>query len=153
MKKPLLLLVPLMLFANPNGGEYNESEFNKSIDETFNRLKILLVKSGAMMKELAQDPAYQEFIDQSSHKANLYYKNIESNVSKTSNDMMIKSEIIYKLVRDKEIDSKNIMVLVNNGDVELYGKAPSRTLINKIFALAKAINDVKSVESFIIIKN
>lgn len=153
MKKPLLLLVPLMLFANPNGSEYNESEFNKSIDETFNRLKILLVKSGAMMKELAQDPTYQEFIDQSSHKANLYYKNIESNVSKTSNDMMIKSEIIYKLVRDKEIGSKNIMVLVNNGDVELYGKAPSRTLINKIFALAKAINDVKSVESFIIIKN
>ena len=112
---------------------------------------LFLQESQKSLKELSQSD--QKPIPEEKNGFELYYKKV-FNAAKVQerNDLLIKTQIGYKFLREKEIPSSHILILVQNGNVELYGKVHSPKTAQKCIDTALKVRGVKSVTSYLIIK-
>ena len=135
-----LLLLPL--FAQ------NEDE---DLQKALQNLVILMEKSASSLKELSSDE--QKAIPEEQNSFQLYYRVVQNSLSvKPRNDLLIKTQIQYRLLRTKDVPYSTILVLVRDGKVELYGKVHSQKTAEKILDIALHTKGVKQVTSYLIIK-
>ena len=112
---------------------------------------VLLEQSQKSLKELSETE--QQPVPEEENSFSLYYKKV-TNAAKVEkrNDLLVKTQIGYKFLREKDIPSTRILILVRDGNVELYGKVHSEKIAQKCIDLALKVRGVKSVTSYLIIK-
>ncbi|BAF70817.1 BON domain-containing protein [Nitratiruptor sp. SB155-2] len=138
----LILLFAFHLHAQ------TEDEIQKALQN----LIILMEKSASTVKDFSQNrqPAIPE--EQSSFQ--LYYKQVQNGAKVAKrNDFLIKTQIQYRLLKAKHVSSNDILVLVHNQKVELYGKVHSTKEAEEIINTTLHTKGVRSVTSYLIIKN
>ncbi len=121
------------------------------LDKALQSLMLLLQKTKEAAKELSDTT--QKTIPEKEGVFQLYYK-VVKNAAKVEkrNDLLIKTQINYHLLRKKDIPSSFILVLVKDGDVELFGKVYSKEMADEVIHIALQTKGVKRVTSFLIIK-
>ncbi len=114
-------------------------------------MMLLLEKSTEALKDISKTE--QNVVPEAKNGFLLYYKTIknQANVEKR-NDLLLKAQIQYRLAVAKEIPSSNILVLVRDGSVELYGKLHDKKMADKAMDIVLHTRGVKDVTSYLIIK-
>ncbi|NPA03754.1 MAG: BON domain-containing protein [Epsilonproteobacteria bacterium] len=144
-----LLLVPIMLSATEPAPKDNpvELEFEKALEGFI----LLLQKATETAKDLSQTE--QEVIPEEKDTFRLYYREVSNKAKVESrNDTLIKAQVSYKLYANKKIPASTLMVVVKDGEVELYGKALGEEGVEEAIKEALRVKGVKSVTSYVIIK-
>jgi len=128
-----------------------QEEPSQELDQALQSFMLLLEKTQKSLKEISQ--MEQKAIPEEANSFQLFYKKItnKAKVEKRS-DLLIKTQIEYKLLRAKEIPSSSILVLVRNGKVELFGKVYDKKSALEAMDIALHIRGVKEVVSYLIIK-
>ncbi len=135
------LLFASSLFAQPN------DELQKTLEEFL----LLMEKSTQTLKSLSQSE--QNAIPEEKYSWQLFYKDVINKAKvKQRNDLLIKTQINYKFLVQKEIPNSTILVNVKDGVVELYGKVHSKETALKAIDIALHTTGVKEVISYLIIK-
>jgi len=141
----LLLTVMLSstLFAKENPSQ--------QLDEALQSFMLFLQKTQKSLKDISQ--MEQKAVPEEANSFQLFYKKL-TNKAKVENrsDLLIKTQIEYKLLRAKDIPSSLILVLVRDGKVELFGKVFDKKTALKAMDLALHVPGVKEVTSYLIIK-
>jgi len=112
---------------------------------------LFLQQAQKSVQELAETD--QQAIPEEKEGFTLYHKRLENEAPvQKRNDLLVKTQIEYKFFREKSIPTSTTLVIVRNGDVELYGKLHSIEAAKKAMELALSVKGVKSVTSYLIIK-
>ena len=128
-----------------------QAQTDDELQKALQNLMLLMEKSASTLKEFSQDN--QPAVVEEESGFELYYKVIK-NAAKIEkrNDLLIKTQIQYRLIRQKEIHSGSILVLVHNQHVELFGKVHSKKEADRIIDIALHTKGVRSVTSYLIVK-
>jgi len=141
----LALLIPLLLAAQPKQDE------SAQMEEALQRLMLFMQEASRSLKELSQTK--QEAIAESQNGWMLYYKVLKNaKEPQKRNDLLIKTQLQYNFLTDKQIPSSTILVTVHDGRVELYGKVGSKKIADRALDIALKTRGVKEAVSYLIIK-
>lgn len=111
---------------------------------------ILMEKSAATLKEMTE--SNQKAIPVEKNSWMLFYKDIKNSAKvQKRNDLLIKTQIEYQFIKDKDIPNATILVVVENGVVELFGKVPSKKVALQAIDMSLHTKGVKEVVSYLII--
>jgi osmotically-inducible protein OsmY len=112
---------------------------------------LFLQQAQKSVQELAESD--QQAIPEEKEGFTLYHKRLENEAQvQKRNDLLVKTQIEYKFFKEKSIPTSTTLVIVRNGNVELYGKLHSIEAAKKAMELALSVKGVKSVTSYLIIK-
>ena len=141
MRFLIILLLPLTIFAN----DFNETEFNKSLDELMGKLKVFLLKTTSFVAELDK---LETNLTKNSSQINL----LKGTDRDLIEDNRLRNEFINQLIR-YNLPLKYLLVVVENGKIEIYGKLLKQHNFNK---LLKVIRDFRNngiqIENYVILK-
>lgn len=121
------------------------------LEKALQGFMLLLEKSQKTLKELSDTT--QSAVPEEKDSFTLFYKRVQ-NAQKVEkrNDLLIKTQIEYRYLREKEIPSTLILVIVKDGKVQLFGKVYSKKSALKAMDVALHTKGVKEVTSYLIIK-
>jgi osmotically-inducible protein OsmY len=135
----------LALFAQ------SETQTQDELQKALQSFMLLLEKSQMTLKELTDTT--QSATPKESDNFELFYKRIKNTQKiEKRNDILIKTQIGYKFLQDKDIPSTQILIIVKDAKVELYGKIYSKKIALKMLDIALHTKGVKEVTSYLIIK-
>ncbi len=136
----ITLLFPLALFAH-------QDDLQKALQEFL----LMMEQTTKTLKEFSQ--SQQTPIPEEQNSWQLYYKVVQNGAKvEKRNDLLIKTQISYQLLKAKSIPSSLLLVVVKDGVVEFYGKLYSQKDADKAIDIALHTRGVKKVISYIIIK-
>ncbi len=143
-------MVKFLLLLSLISGAFAQDE-SKELDQALQSFMLLLEKTQKSLKEISQ--MEQKAVPEEKSGFQLFYKHLlnDAKVEKRS-DLLIKTQIDYRLLRQKDIPSSQILVLVRDGAVELYGKVYDKKSALKAIDIALHTRGVKEVTSYLIIK-
>ncbi len=134
------LLFPLALFAQ-------QEDMQKALQEFL----LMMEQTTKTLKDLSQ--TQQTPIPEEQNSWQLYYKVVQNGAKvEKRNDLLIKTQISYQLLKEKSIPSSLLLVVVKDGVVELFGKLYSQKGADKAIDIALHTRGVKKVISYIIMK-
>ncbi|MRJ02288.1 MAG: BON domain-containing protein [Epsilonproteobacteria bacterium] len=147
MKLSRLSLIPLLVAGSLLAQEPPLDEFQKMLQGFL----LMLEQSQKSLQELSQTE--QKPIPEERRSFQLYYKQIDNKADvEKRNDLLVKTQIEYKFLKDKDIPASTIMTIVRDGEVELYGKVHSPAIAERAMDLALRVRGVRRVTSYLIIK-
>ncbi len=136
----ILLLCITSLFAQ------TEDDLQKAMQN----LVILMEKSAATLKEITE--SNQKAIGVEKKSWMLFYKDIKNSAKvEKRNDLLTKTQIEYRFIKDKDIPNSTILVVVRDGIVELFGKVPGKKTALQAIDTALHTKGVKEVISYLVI--
>ncbi|SMC08541.1 BON domain-containing protein [Nitratiruptor tergarcus] len=138
-----IIALAMNLFAQ----EPQDDELQKALQNFL----LMMEKSTQTLKELSENE--QNAIPEEKDSWQLFYKDVKNSAQvKKRNDLLIKTQINYKFLTQKDIPSSTILVTVKDGVVELFGKLYSKKSALKAIDIALHTAGVKEVVSYLIIK-
>jgi len=148
-----VLILPFLLLANQPSTPSSSSQEGPAfeIEKAIEGFILLLQKATQTAKDLSQTE--QEVIPEEKGIFKLYYKEVGNKAKvEERSDALIKAQVSYRLFANKKVPASTLLVVVKDGEVELYGKALGEEGANEAIKEALKVRGVKVVRSYIIIK-
>ncbi|WP_200762845.1 BON domain-containing protein [Nitrosophilus alvini] len=142
------IVASALMISTLNAASFED--INKTTQELLKEAYEMMKKSQEIIESFTLKE--QKAIPSTKSGFQLYYKKIENEapVEKRS-DILIITQIKYRLLAKKEIASGNILVTANDGKVQLFGKVASKEQAEEVISTALTVAGVKEVESFLIV--